>query len=786
MLGKTISHYRILSKLGEGGMGVVYRAEDLTLGRTVALKFLPPDSVAREEDKARLVHEARAAAALLHPNICPIHEIAEADGRTFISMAHIEGRSLKERIAEGPIPIDEALSISRQIGDALASAHGKGIIHRDIKPANVMLTEDGRPMLMDFGLAKVSGATKLTRTGTTMGTVAYMSPEQMQGREADQRSDIWALGVVLYEMVSGRLPFGADYEAALLYSILNEDPEPLAKEGGGVPAGLDGIVAKALSKDPARRYQKAEELVADLDALARDSAALPAGKAVPARGLKRLWRRARPWQRAAAVGAVCIALLAIAYGAAMLLSPKARAIDSIAVLPLVNLSGDAVKDPYVDGITGELIACLGSLGPTIDVFSSQTMRQFKGSEETMPEIARKLGAKGLVEGSLSLSGNAIQITVKLFDAAKDRMLWWDTYQGELEDVMFILNDIARAIGGEIGVEDALLQQRRFRATRKVKPDAYEAYLEGNAHSWGIDEEGDRARSRKMIQCYSRAVEIDPEFALAHAALALAHVNLATVGNAPGESGLEARRSAQRAVELDEGLAEAHAALGSVRFNLDWDWSGAAAELERALELNPSSVDALLAWKFYLLVTGRGEEAIVVGRRLCQLEANSDGIVFELGWTCLCARRYDEAIATFRGLLAKNPGDAYTRAWLADTYALKGMCGRFHAECDSLRTIGSDGRPYSYALCGQREKALSRLEELRASAVSDYVDPVDPALYCAVLDDKDQAFAWLRKGFEARSVGMARVMKADPYFDGLRSDPRWSELLRQMKFPEDGT
>jgi TolB-like protein len=635
---------------------------------------------------------------------------------------------------------------------------------------------------MDFGLAKVSGATKLTRTGTTMGTVAYMSPEQVQGKEADHRSDIWALGVVLYEMVSGRAPFGGDYEAAMLYSILNEDPAHLAVEGSDIPAGLDGVLAKALAKDPGKRYQKAEELVADLETLARDHEALPAGRAVPAKGLKRLWRRWLPWQRVAAACATAVVMAAVAYGAVVLLSPKVGTIDSIAVLPLVNLLGDAAKESYADGLTGELTACLGSLG-SVRIISSQTMRQFKGSDEPMPEIGRRIGAKGLVEGSMSLTGTAIQITVKLFDAARDRMLWQNTYQGEIKNILFIMNEIARTIAKEIGTELTPLQQQRLQSARQVDPEAWKAYLEGVSHAFGIEEEGDRVRSLKMIECFNRAVQIDPEFALAHAALALGYVNLATVGGNPGEAGLEARRAAQRAVELDDALSEAHASLGVVKLNLDWDWSGAESELKRAIELNPSSSDGLRAWKFYLLVVGRGEEAISAGKRLCEIEANSSGILFELGWTCLCARRYDDAIAAFEQVLSRDPKDTYTRSWLADTYALKGICEKFLAECDTLKTLGSDGRPASYALCGIRDKALTRIEELRKEAEREYVEPVYFAMYYAVLGDKDQAFSWLRKGFETRSVAMVRIMKADPYFDSLHSDPRWSELVRLMKFPE---
>jgi tetratricopeptide (TPR) repeat protein/predicted Ser/Thr protein kinase len=522
MLGKTISHYRILSKLGEGGMGVVYKAEDLTLGRTVALKFLPPDSIAREEDRARLVHEARAAAALLHPNICPVYEIAEADSRIFIAMAHIEGRSLKDRIAEGPIPLEEALSIARQIGDALASAHAKGIIHRDIKPANVMLTADGRPMLMDFGLAKVSGATKLTRTGTTMGTVAYMSPEQVQGREADHRADIWALGAVLYEMVSGRPPFGGDYEAALLYSILNEDPEPLAEEGGDISAGLDGIVAKALAKDPARRYQKAEDLVADLDALARDSGALPAGKVMPARGLKRLWRRARPRQRAAAVASV-VALVAIA-SILIIRSGLMRPASEQYFLAVMDFhdatsGGDstlaaAITELVNTNLVQSLIDTEGIRVKSLDLLHDLRRRlygQRRGAidRSQIYDLARQAETTLYLVGTIGQAGPNQFVDWELVDARNGNVVGGSRAEGAKLSVIAdkIIEDVLPRIARACGIEPASAASSVESITTK-NPRAYQHYTAGMLAS----EEG---RVDDAIAEFERAVALDSTFALAY-------------------------------------------------------------------------------------------------------------------------------------------------------------------------------------------------------------------------------------------------------------------------------
>ena len=522
MIGKEISHYRILSKLGEGGMGVVYKAEDLALGRTVALKFLPPDSVAREEDRARLVHEARAAAALLHPNICPIHEIAESEGRIFIAMACIEGRSLKDRIAEGPLPLDETLSIARQIGDALASAHAKGIIHRDIKPGNVMLTNEGRPMLMDFGLAKVSGATKLTRTGTTMGTVAYMSPEQVKGVEADARSDIWALGVVLYEMVSGRAPFGGEYEAALLYSIMNEDPAPLAVGGSDIPAGLDGVLAKALAKDPARRYQSAEVFIADLAALAQDREALPAGKAVPAKGLKRLWRRWRPWQRAAVVASIVV-VAAIASILLLRFWPSAPDATkySLAVMDFRDLS--VPSDPIVSAGLTELVSSGLIQADLIRVVSSELLhdlrRRLFGSPrgaiedgQTL-EIARKVEATLFLVATIGQSGSNQFVNWRLVDTRNGQNVGGGRAEGialaDLADQIIAeaIPRIARACGVEAKNAPTAVESITTKSSR-----AYQHYMAGMLAA-------EERRGNEAIAGFEKAIAEDSTFALAYLELA---------------------------------------------------------------------------------------------------------------------------------------------------------------------------------------------------------------------------------------------------------------------------
>jgi serine/threonine protein kinase/Flp pilus assembly protein TadD len=692
MIGQTISHYKILAKLGEGGMGVVYKAEDLTLGRTVALKFLPPDSIAREEDRARLVHEARAAAALLHPNICPIHEISEAEGRIFIAMACIEGRSLKDRIAEGPVPLDEALSIARQIGDALATAHSKGIIHRDIKPANVMLTSDGRPMLMDFGLAKVSGATKLTRTGTTVGTVAYMSPEQVQGREADHRSDIWALGVALYEMVSGRAPFGGDYEAALLYSILNEDQAPLAVEGSDIPAGLDGVLAKALAKDPARRYQSAAELVADLDTLARDSEALPAGRAVPAKGLRRHWRRWHLWQRAAAVASF-VAFSAI--GSVLLVRYWPSAQDatkySIAVMDFRVLSMPDSLNASA-GLT-ELVSTGLIEADLIRVVSSELLhdlrRRLFGSprgaieDSQTLEIVRKVEATLFLVATIGGSGSNQSVNWRLVDVRSGRNVGGATAEGATlnalanQIIAAVVPGIARACDVEIKNAPTNVE-----SITTESPRAYQHYT---AALLAAEEN----RIDDAIDGFERAIAEDSTFASAYLGIAYA-VRYSSL--APGtweqasayaerawafksKLGLKDRMRLEAIRQILSGRVDG--VLGAfatyremhrrwpddlqtfrdlaTELYMFWDVGEGLSVARDGLQLYPD--DPILGGPSYvqsLVAMGRTDEALRVAQALVKRHPREPLNWDQVGWTFLVSGRPDSAEAAYRRAVKMDP------------------------------------------------------------------------------------------------------------------------------------
>ena len=468
MIGKTISHYKILEELGRGGMGVVYKAEDTKLKRTVALKFLAPIALGSEEEKARFVHEAQAAASLDHPNICTVHEIDDAEGQTFIAMAYIAGQSLKEKVETGPLQLNETLDIAIQVAEGLQEAHEKSIVHRDIKSANIMVSDKGQAKITDFGLAKLTGRTKLTKSNMTFGTVAYMSPEQTQGEEVDHRSDIFSLGVVLYEMITGQHSFKGDYEQAVVYSILHEDPEPITGLRTGVPMELERIVNKALAKNPGERYQHVDELLVDLRSVGRE---LEADQPKTAQTPSRLPRR----HRVLLYGGIALLLLLLALVGRDLFTTGHEPIDSIAVLPLKNYSGDPEQEYFSDGMTEELIDKLGRI-KALRVISSTSAMRYKGTNKSLPEIARELDVAAIVEGSVQPFGEQIRIRVLLIDAKADQQLWNGSFERESRNVLALQRQVALAIAQEVAVTLTPQEETQLAEVPEVNPDAYALYL----------------------------------------------------------------------------------------------------------------------------------------------------------------------------------------------------------------------------------------------------------------------------------------------------------------------
>ena len=617
MIGKTISHYRIIEKLGEGGMGVVYKAEDTKLKRSVALKFLPRELTLDPDAKERFAREAQAASALDHPNICTIHEIDETeDGQMFICIACYSGKTVRERISGGPLQMEEALDIATQVAAGLQEAHRRGIVHRDIKPANIIVTPDGLVKIMDFGLAKLAGQTKLTRVGATVGTVAYMSPEQARGENVDHRTDIWSLGVVLYEMLTGRTPFAGEHEQTVIYSILNNEPEPVTRLRPDIPAELESIVNRALASIPDSRYCDVGAMLNDLKQLGKepDSSALTVEMSA---------KKAQP---------------------------------SIAVLPFANMSTDPEQEYFCDGMAEEIINALVHV-EGVRVVARVSAFAFKGRCEDIREIGRKLNVETLLEGSVRKAGNQLRITAQLVKVSDGYHLWSERYDRELKDVFAIQDEIAHNIVEALEVE---LSGREKRAL-KVKPtesiDAYQAYLRGLEYAGRPDylEED----FRLAVQMFERAVELDPGFAMAYAELSKAHSALYFHGHDRTEtSPSQAKAAVDRALELQPALPDAHLALGYYHYWCRQEFGHALAEFaiaERGLRDDARILAVVAA---ILKRQGKIEQAVEHYKRAFELSPQDASLPHEIGCACMTMRDYAQAERYYDRSIALAPDQVY--------------------------------------------------------------------------------------------------------------------------------
>jgi serine/threonine-protein kinase len=783
MIGQTVSHYRILEELGGGGMGVVYKAEDTKLKRVVALKFLPPELTRDKGAKTRFIHEARAASALQHNNICAVHEIDETpDGRLFISMDCYEGETLNEKIGRGPLPVEEAMEIVSQVASGLSEAHAAGMVHRDIKPANTMVTDKGDVKILDFGLAKLAGQTKLTKTGMTVGTVAYMSPEQARGEETDARSDIWSLGVMLYEMLAGGLPFRGEVEPAMLYAIMNEEPAPVTSIRRDVPVGVEDIIEKALAKEPVKRYETVDALLSDLETQ-RDRITLGI-KERRFRALRMLKRRRRLLMGTAAA----VALVAAVVLVQVFHKPTMR-IDSIAVLPLENLMNDPDQEYFVDGMTEALIADLAKIG-ALHTISRTSVMQYKDARKPLPQIARELGVDAIVEGSVLREGNQVRITVQLIHASTDRHLWADHYDRELRDILALQSEVAQSIAHEIQVTLTPQEQARLASTRQVNPEAHELYLRGKYHYFKMGSES----LAKADTYFQQAIQADSNCAEAYAGLAASYELQAWASLRPmaeTKAGIESL--VKKALEIDETLAEAYVALSGKRFYLDWDWLGGEETIKRAIELNPGLAEAHYEYAYYLAAMGRLEAAIAEARRAVQLDPVSDLMNGTLVNIYRLADQYDQAIAFCRQGSEMDPNTGWPYWGLVSLY-------------EDLERYGeaADARKKAWTLSGSPPEEVAAkiaaldsiwaasgaegyrrwgLEKWKARLNGEYDrHPTWTAMYYASVGDKEQAFAWMEKAYAKRD-GPLFSIQVQPMWDPLRDDPRFEDLVRRMNFPE---
>ena len=777
MIGQTISHYKILSKLGEGGMGVVYKAEDLKLNRFVALKFLPPH-VSDDDATQRFVNEAHAVSALDHPNICAIHEIDQTpEGQMFIAMPCYEGASLQAIVKEGPLDLGQAVDIASQVTKGLAKAHEKGIIHRDIKPGNILVTSDGLAKIVDFGLAKLATQTRLTRAGTTVGTVMYMSPEQAKGEETDQRSDIWSLGVVLYEMVTGRAPFRGEHEQAIIYSIVNQAPELVSRLLPGVPKGLDRIVAKALAKSPSDRYQRMSELAVDLDLL-KETLRMEAAKVGAATRPRALRPRVRIGVGIAAI--IAAVVLAIFLGKTYLSKPREKPITSIAVLPFQNLSADTGQEYFSDGMTEAIIKELSQI-KALRVISRTSVMKYKNSGKTVPEIARELGIDAVVEGSVLRADHDVRITAQLIAAHPEKHLWAEDFTRSLENILALQSEVAQAIAREIKVAVTPQEKERLTASRPVDPEAHEAYLKGK---YFLGKSG-LPNWHKSIEFFQQAIDRDSTYALAYAGIAEAYDALGSAGAQPPlEAWPKVKAYTEKALALDPTLAEGILLIADLKLCYDWDVKGAEEYYKRTLELDPNLALARRWYGIFLASQGRMDEGIAELKHAVRLDPLSPLMTTSVARAYIHAAQYDSAFAYIRRAADIDSTDVSVLMTRTSLYLRQGRYADAIREAEKGISLGYL-RPclidlaIAYALSGQTEKARDTLSKFFKVIGDSYFPPLGvAAVYCA-LGDSERVFEYLDKAYRERATSLVTPGWAPPWCDFIKSDPRYHDLMRRI-------
>jgi|GEM_PF-210548 len=820
--------YSIISFLGVGGMGEVYLAEDTKLGRKVALKTLPAEFTNDKERLRRFQMEARAASALNHPNLLTIHEIGAESGAHFIAAEYIDGDTLRTRIKKGRMKIDEALDVAQQTAFALTAAHGAGILHRDIKPENIMVRHDGIVKVLDFGLAKLledharemidheadTRALVLTDPGRVLGTPAYMSPEQARGQDLDARTDIWSLGVVLYEIVAGRAPFRGETKSHTVVSILETEPAPLATFAPEAPAELQRIVRKALTKDRDSRYQTARDLMIDLKSLRRDldiqsemqrsvaTGVTDTDIAPPSIGAsgtdvvlsEQATSLAEPRQTrsdgqtpegsiryriAMLVAMLILALATIAIWYYFHQRNSGSSVESIAVLPFINASNDPNAEYFSDGMTESIINSLSQL-PHKKVLARATVFRYKGRETDVRKIGAELGVDALLTGRVTQQGDTLTIQVDLVRVADGSELWGGRYNKKLADIFAVQNEIANEISETLRLKLNSDEQKRVTKHYTDNVEAYQLYLKGRFESDKFTPEG----MRKGIDYFNQAIAVDPAYALTYAGLADLYITQAHVWVPAREGYPKAKWAAEKAVQLDNALAEGHKAVGLVKLYYEWDFPAAEKEFKLALELNPNYSDAHSAYSCYFKTLGRYPEEITEAKRGQELDPLSAFTNMELGEAFYMARRYDDAIEQIRKSLELDPHFFIAYHVRLRAYEQKKMYAEAVADCQEwLKVFHDDPQALAslghiYATMGKRREAEEILNKLQGLSKQRYFSPYWFAVVYAGLGDNDHAFQYLEKAFEDRFFLMIWI-NSDPRFDNLRADPRFGELVQRV-------
>ena len=820
--------------LGKGAMGEVYLAQDTTMPRLVALKLLPADVTNKKDRLNRFKREADAASSLNHPNILTIYEHGVEKGHHFIATEFIDGESLREHINRTHTELLEVLDIGIQVASAMAAAHAAGIVHRDIKPENIMLRKDRIVKVLDFGLAKLieqedpsaidtKAQTKAlvnTEVGAAVGTISYMSPEQARGlAEVDERTDIWSLGVVLYEMLAGRLPFIGQSKSDVIAAILKTEPPVLTRYASDVPAELERIVTKTLRKDCEERYQGAKDLGLDLRSLKQrfefeaelERTGTPEKNSEPGRPVTNddaknvgtnpvavtqtdvptdfhrassaeyIFKTIRQhWHVTLIVLATLVAVgIAVAYLLHIAGSGTAE-IHSIAVLPLKNMTNDPNAEYLSDGISVSLINSLSQL-PQLKVVAQSSSFKYKGREFDVQEVATALGVQAIVTGRIEQRGDILQISVELVNASDKTQMWGKQYNRKATDIQGVQEEIASAISAKLRVKLTGAQEQQLTKRATENPEAYRLYLNGEFYSRKGQTEG----KRKALDYYNQAIALDPNFALAYVGVAEEYDYFAGSSLFDTRDALAKEKVAvQKALELDDTLAQAHVRLGSIKL-AEWDWAGAEFEYKRALELNPNLTRAHGEYSSYLTVMGRHTEALVEIERaqehdpLNMFARNGEGAAL------YNAHRFDEAIRQLQHVIEMQPDFSFAHYFLGVSYAMKGMYTEAIAEYQKFSSLEGETTSeqiylgYTYAMSGQREKALATLNRLKTT--NEYVSPAELAILYTGLGDKEGAFQALERAYTAHDLQM-QYLKVEPHYDSLRSDPRFADLMRRVGLP----